>query len=168
MKINIKHIVFAGLALGCLASCSQTLSDTPPATATPLMKEDYYKALNGDTEALWRVGSAYSDGMRGLPKDDRAAANAWETAAKLGHAESCVQIGGAYAAGRGRFQNYSKARKYWQMAHSYGHPKAAGYLKELEEYIAEEERKEAQRRYVQQMEAAQQANRMIQTMMYGY
>lgn len=161
--MKTKYIVLTALALGCLASCSQTLSDTPPATATPTMKKEYSKALNGDKTALFLVGHAYSEGQSGFPQDDRAAANAWETAAKLGHAESCFAIGAAYAAGKGRFQDYSKARKYWQMAHSYGHPEAAGYLKKLEAQIAEEERQAAQRRYMQQMEAARQANQIMQT-----
>lgn len=144
--MSIKRIFLAALVLGCLASCSQTLSPTPPDTVTdPAMIQLYQKAIAGDIEALGLIGNAYYTGSNGFPKDDRACTNAFETAAKRGSALGCRLTGIHYEKGIGRLASDSTARDYYQQAIRLGDHEASRLLQELEARLAREEAERQER-----------------------
>ena len=158
---KIKYLALLTLALGSFASCSQTLSETPPPAATPKMIATYKSALAGDSDSLVSVGISYWDGSNGFPVNKRSAANAFEIAAKQGDPLGCYLAGMCYLGGQGRMQSYDKARTYLQISYAYGYDKAAESLELLEKTIAQEEAAEAQQRYNAQMEQARQVNKIM-------
>ena len=138
--MNVKHLILSGIALACLASCSQTLSPTPPETVTdPKMIQLYNQAIAGDINALGLIGNAYYTGSHGFPKDDRACTNAFEMAAKRGSGLACRLTGEHYEKGIGRLASDSTAREYYQRAISLGDTEARQKLKALESRLQAEE-----------------------------
>lgn len=163
--MHMKLIHFLALAVMmpvCLVSCSQTLSPTPPPSVTNAgALQTYRNAIGGDTAALMKIGEYYLMGTSGFPKDERMAANAFETAAKLGHTQAQAMIALFYESGRGRLQSNSKALDYYRRASASGSRDAEQGVMRVEARIrAEEEARRA--RVINDWNKAMQLNPFAQ------
>jgi len=67
------------------------------------------RALKNDHVALHQLGSAFTTGDCGLPKDDLKALDYWIRAVELGSGEACPQIGYSYSSGRGVSKDMDRA-----------------------------------------------------------
>ena len=89
---------------------------TPAPTSDELV-EQYKKRMElGDAEAIYSLGSCYSEGLYGMPQDHAKALELWHRAAELGHTGSYYNIGVAYHAGNGARQDMKKKYYYYELA----------------------------------------------------
>lgn len=136
----IRFLLSVVLVSFSLISCSQTLPPTPPSSVTNAKAlETYRNAVGGDTAALLKIGVHYVNGTEGFPEDKRMAANAFETAAKLGNVSAQMLIGSCYENGEGRLQSDSQALEYYRRAQASGYGSAAKHIKRVEDRIRAEE-----------------------------
>jgi localization factor PodJL len=80
-------------------------------------------AMNGDATAQYELGARYADG-RGLPRDNKAAAQWFEKAAEQGLAPAQYRLGSYYEKGIGVDRDYARARKLYQQAAEAGNARA--------------------------------------------
>jgi hypothetical protein len=71
------------------------------------------RALKNDHVALHQLGSAFTKGDCGLPKDDLKALDYWIRAVELGSGEACPQIGYSYSSGRGVSKDMDRADLFY-------------------------------------------------------
>ena len=74
------------------------------------------RADAGDPKAMHLLGTFYSFGKYGFPRDYSKALELWHRAVKLGHSMSFYNIGGAYWFGQGVEIDRKKARHYYELA----------------------------------------------------
>lgn len=122
-----------------VSACAPTLDPQPPSTVThPKAIAVYEKALAGDAQALFKLGNDYFEGINGFPKDKKKSSDAYELAAKKGHAEAYVGLGLAYALGYGRPVNPEKAIRCYQRAARRGSRTAIMMLQRLGKSVQSE------------------------------
>ena len=91
-------------------------------TPAPKSDEEIVRRLKkrmevGDAEAIYIIGSNYSDGSGGLPRNRAKALKLWhKAAAELGCAEAYYNIGIAYYSGEGVERDEKKADHYFEQA----------------------------------------------------
>lgn len=132
--------LFIPLSLGFLLSGCQTLEgikqdfnewlpETKAATAAPAPAANA-PVYPPSAEVYYSLGLRYANGVGGTP-DAKAACDAYQKAADLGHPEAQQMLGFAYLAGEGVPQSYSKANLWLSKAASAGLPKAQYALGDL-------------------------------------
>lgn len=122
-----------------MSACAPMLDPQPPSSVThPQAIAMYEKALAGDAQALYKLGNYYLKGINGFPKDKKKSSDAYELAAKKGHAEAYVGLALAYTHGYGRPVNPEKAIRCYQRAARRGSRTAVVMLDRLGESVRTE------------------------------
>ena len=75
--------------------------ELPPTSDDEIIRRLEARALKNDHVALHQLGSAFTTGNCGLPKDDLKALDCWIRAVELGSPEACVFTGHCYLKGNG-------------------------------------------------------------------
>ena len=70
----------------------------------------------GDAEAMYILGSCYSEGTYGLPRNRAKALELWNQAGEIGFAEAYFNIGNSYYTGEGVERDEKKADHYYELA----------------------------------------------------
>ena len=70
----------------------------------------------GDANAMYILGSCYSEGSFGLAQDHNKALELWHKAGELGDAEAYHNIGNVYYNGQGVERDNKKANHYYELA----------------------------------------------------
>jgi len=78
----------------------------------------------GSSEGAHRLALAYAEGLAGIPRDDRRAAQLFETAAAAGHHRAQINLGIFYLSGRGVPRDLVQARAWLEKAAAGGDPHA--------------------------------------------
>ena len=78
----------------------------------------------GDAEAIFNLGSFYSEGACGLSQDYAKALELWHQAGEIGFAGAYFNIGNAYNIGRGVERDKKKADHYYELTAMRGAPEA--------------------------------------------
>ncbi|QGM47692.1 SEL1-like repeat protein [Methylocystis heyeri] len=95
------------------------ISHSPQETAAAIKA----LAATGDAAAQYELGSRYADG-RGLPRDNKAAAEWFQKAAEQGLAPAQYRLGSYYEKGIGVERDYTRARKLYEQAAEAGNARA--------------------------------------------
>lgn len=106
---------FASLVAGVVA-IEQT--NLPPAIQSALPR-----AKRGDSEAQFKIGTAYHEGL-GVLRDYAEAARWWRKAAMQGHANAQYNLGVMYHQGEGIRQDQAEGAMWWRKAAEHGHAEA--------------------------------------------
>lgn len=87
-------------------------------------------ADQGDTESLFTVGMAYSEGL-GVEQDYKKAKEYYELAANQGYAATQYNLAVIYESGLGVKQDISTAEEYYDLACDNGYQNGCDAYKEL-------------------------------------
>ena len=99
-------------------------------------------AENGDPEAQYKLGAAYSFG-KGLPKNDIKSVEWLTRAAQQGQSEAQFELGLHYLNGEGVESSEIEAYQWWSIAADKGHIRAQASLDSLEKKISPTQKSEA-------------------------
>jgi TPR repeat protein len=104
-------------------------------------------ARKGDSDAAWRIGDLYREGVNGVKYSPRTAFRWYAESALAGSATGQNNVGAAYENGVGCAQSYTRAAKWYRLAANQGFGLAMsnlGFLY-LNGYGVQADRKEALR-----------------------
>ena len=114
---------------------------TPPPNSDEESRKWLEKRMEfNDADAIYGMGSLYSDGELGLPRDQAKALELWHRAGELGSAEAYYNIANAYMLGRGVERDEKKTLHYYELAAMRGQLDARHNLGCLEEKAGNVER----------------------------
>ena len=152
--------VFVRYAVASAAAASSAASaipaphprtTSPPANAATLpagmdqsLADLYHQAEAGSPQAMLELGLDYADG-KGIPKDNKLAANWYRKAAEAGSAGGMANLGYSYEYGYGVSQDYQQALSWYRKAAEAGNRLAMSNLGFMYEkgYGVQENKKEA-------------------------
>lgn len=131
-------------ALYALAVAYDTGEGVPadPQRALVLYKE---AAIRGNADAQNAVGTYFYQGGTILPKDDTAARQWFEVAARNRQADAAFNLAVMYTKGEGGAKDMVKAYVWFRAARLYGHENADAALKSIEGRMSEAEKAEVQK-----------------------
>lgn len=95
---------------------------------TPLAKQMYERAQQGDANAQGALGNMYMKGSFGVPQDDGEALRWTSMSAEQGNAASQHNLGVMYRLGQGVPQDYRKALRWFRTSAVQGNALAPGEL----------------------------------------
>ena len=103
-----------------------------PTTDEEIIQKLMKRAEDGDAEAVYNLGSHYTEGAYGLPQDHTKGLELFHRAAELGDAISYHNIGNAYHNGRGVEMDRNKSIYYYEQAAMRGYATARHNLGAME------------------------------------
>ena len=102
---------------------AEVFDESPEVGVTTAFSYFRKAAEKGCTDAMYRMGLAYLDGV-GVEQSDRLATDCFRKAAGNGHIEAMVELGVCYANGTGIKQNYARAIEFYIRAATLGNDEA--------------------------------------------
>ena len=94
---------------GKIAHLCPFCREPPPSSDREYVRQLETRALKNDHRALLNIGSSFSRGINGFPKDELKALDYYIRAVELGSPQACVSIGTCYEQGNGVSVNKEKA-----------------------------------------------------------
>lgn len=130
MRFLLTITFIAFFALPAFAAETQKVDafETPLETIKQL-------ADQGDHAAENAMGLIYSEGLRGLPLDDKLAVDWFRKAAEGGYSRAQINLGGMYARGKGVAQDDEEAYFWYRLGRKFGAPSAHVFIEEGEKKL---------------------------------